>query len=76
MEGVGRGVILDIPESACSDWGRQLMVWLRFETEISKIWSKIEISSKDFFFRWLYSPLGPWPLIFRFYDHFTDGKTP
>jgi hypothetical protein len=29
-----------------------------------------------FFFHCLYSPLGPWPLIFRFHDHFTDGGTP
>jgi hypothetical protein len=28
------------------------------------------------FFYWLYSPLGPWPPIFQFYDHFTDGRTP
>jgi hypothetical protein len=27
------------------------------------------------FFHWLYSHLGPWPLIFHFHDHFTDGKT-
>jgi hypothetical protein len=29
-----------------------------------------------FFFHLLYSPLGPWPLLFQFYDHFTDGRTP
>jgi hypothetical protein len=29
-----------------------------------------------FFFHWLYSPLGPWHLIFQFHDHFTDGRTP
>jgi hypothetical protein len=28
------------------------------------------------FFHWLYSPLGPWPLLFQFHDHFTDGRTP
>jgi hypothetical protein len=28
-----------------------------------------------FFFHWLYSPRGPWPL-FQFHDHFTDGRTP
>jgi hypothetical protein len=28
------------------------------------------------FFHWLYRPLGPWPLIFRFHDHSTDGRTP
>jgi hypothetical protein len=27
-------------------------------------------------FSWLYSPLGPWPLIFQFHDHFTDGRPP
>jgi hypothetical protein len=27
-------------------------------------------------FHWLYSRLGPWPLIFHFHDHFTDGRTP
>jgi hypothetical protein len=30
----------------------------------------------QFFFHWLYSPLGTWPPIFRFHDHFTDGRTP
>jgi hypothetical protein len=29
-----------------------------------------------FFFHLLYSPLGPRSLIFQFYDHFTDGRTP
>jgi hypothetical protein len=29
-----------------------------------------------FFFHWLYSPLGPWPLLFQIHDHFTDGRTP
>jgi hypothetical protein len=28
-----------------------------------------------FFFHWLYSPRGPWPLIFQFHDHFADGRT-
>jgi hypothetical protein len=28
------------------------------------------------FFHWLYSPLGPWPLVFLFRQHFTDGRTP
>jgi hypothetical protein len=28
-----------------------------------------------FFFHWLYSPRGPWPL-FQFHDHFNDGRTP
>jgi hypothetical protein len=28
------------------------------------------------FFHWLYSPLGPLPLIFQFHDHFTVGRTP
>jgi hypothetical protein len=30
-----------------------------------------------FLFHWLYSPLGPWPLLFffQFHDHFTDGRT-
>jgi hypothetical protein len=32
--------------------------------------------SVTFFFHWLYSPLGPWPLISQFHDHFSDGKTP
>jgi hypothetical protein len=29
-----------------------------------------------FIFYWLYCPLGPWPLIFQFHDHSTDGRTP
>jgi hypothetical protein len=29
----------------------------------------------NFFFQWLYSPRGPWPL-FRFPDLFTGGRTP
>jgi hypothetical protein len=29
-----------------------------------------------FFFHWLYSPLGPWPLIFSSMIIFTDGRTP
>jgi hypothetical protein len=28
------------------------------------------------FFHWLYSSLGPWPLIFQLHNHFTDGMTP
>jgi hypothetical protein len=28
------------------------------------------------FLRWLYNPLGSWPLLFQFHDHFTDGRTP
>jgi hypothetical protein len=28
-----------------------------------------------FFFHWLYSHHGPWPPIFQFHDHFTDGRT-
>jgi hypothetical protein len=27
-------------------------------------------------FHWLYSPLGPWALIFQFHDHFTEGRAP
>jgi hypothetical protein len=34
------------------------------------------VKSKYIFFHWLYSPLGPWPLIFQFHNHFTDGMTP
>jgi hypothetical protein len=30
---------------------------------------------QTFLFHWLYSPLGPWPLL-QFHDHFTDGRTP
>jgi hypothetical protein len=30
----------------------------------------------EHFFQWLYSPLEPWPLLFQFHDHFTDGRTP
>jgi hypothetical protein len=30
----------------------------------------------SFFFHLLYSPLGPWPLLFQFHDLFTDGRTP
>jgi hypothetical protein len=33
-------------------------------------------SLNDFFFHWLYSTIGPWPLVFQFYDNFTDGRTP
>jgi hypothetical protein len=25
-------------------------------------------------FHWLYSLLGPWPVIFQFHDHFIDGR--
>jgi hypothetical protein len=25
---------------------------------------------------WLYSPLGPWALIFQFHEHFTENRTP
>jgi hypothetical protein len=28
------------------------------------------------YFHCLYSPPGPWPLLFQFHDHFTDGRTP
>jgi hypothetical protein len=28
------------------------------------------------FLHWLYSPLGPWPLIFQYHGHFTNGRTP
>jgi hypothetical protein len=31
-------------------------------------------SEKVTFSHWLYSPLGLWPLIFQFHDHFTDGS--
>jgi hypothetical protein len=34
------------------------------------------IKHRNTFSHWLYSPLGPWPLIFQFHDHFTDGRTP
>jgi hypothetical protein len=33
-------------------------------------------SNRDSVFHWLYIPVGPWPLIFQFHDHFTDGRTP
>jgi hypothetical protein len=29
-----------------------------------------------YIFDWLYSPLGPWPLISQFHDHFTECRTP
>jgi hypothetical protein len=35
-----------------------------------------ECGLQIFFPHKLYSPLGPWPLIFQFHDHFTDGRTP
>jgi hypothetical protein len=33
-------------------------------------------SYKTTVFHWLYILLAPWPLIFQFHDHFTDGRTP
>jgi hypothetical protein len=35
-----------------------------------------KVKKVTFFFHWLYSPLGPWPLIFQCHHHFTDGRTP
>jgi hypothetical protein len=36
----------------------------------------IIIMTIKFFFHWLYSPLGPWPLLLQFHDHFIVGRTP
>jgi hypothetical protein len=29
-------------------------------------WTRIPVSTIDFFFHWLYTPLGPWPLLLSF----------
>jgi hypothetical protein len=34
------------------------------------------VSLQAFLFQWLYSPLGPWPLIFQLHGHFTESKVP
>jgi hypothetical protein len=39
-------------------------------------WCRMQYFAHFFFVHWLYSPLGPWPLIFQFHDHFPDCRTP
>jgi hypothetical protein len=32
--------------------------------------ANLNTCTEEIFFHWLYSPLGPWPLIFQFHYHF------